>query len=67
MYDQPQPFVFLQKRSIIDIWQGSKYGSEASFFNIFTLFLFGFLNEYTEFCFSSESVQLLCPRTVACM
>ena len=27
--------VFLQKCSIIDIWQGSKYGSAVSFFNIF--------------------------------
>ena len=27
--------VFSQKCSIIDIWQGSKYGSAASFFNIF--------------------------------
>ena len=31
---------FLQKRPIIDIWQGSKCGSAASFFNIFPLSLF---------------------------
>ena len=31
---------FLQKRHIIDIWQGSKCGSAASFFNIFPLSLF---------------------------
>ena len=31
-------FVFSQKHSIIDILQGSKYGSAASFFNFFTTF-----------------------------
>ena len=43
--------VFSQKRSIIDIWQGSKYGSAASFFNIW--------NNIRTFCFCAESVQLL--------
>ena len=36
--------VFSQKRSIIDIWQGSKYNSGVSFFNISPLSLFGYLN-----------------------
>ena len=43
--------IFSQKRSIINIWQGSKYGSAASFLNIFTLFLFGYLNEYMNILF----------------
>ena len=34
-------FAFSQKRSIVDLWQSSKYGSGASFFNIFPLSLFG--------------------------
>ena len=38
--------VFSQKRSIIDIWQVSKYGSAAWFFNIFPLSLFWYLSEY---------------------
>ena len=36
--------VFSQKYFVIDIWQGSKYGSSASLFNIFPLSLFGYLN-----------------------
>ena len=51
--------VFLQKRPIIDIWQGSKCGSAASFFNIFPLSLFGYLSEYMSILFSSESLQLI--------
>ena len=43
--------VFSQKRSIIDIWQGSKYGSAASFFNIFPLSLFWYLSEYMSILF----------------
>ena len=55
------------KRSIKDIWPGSKYVSATSFFNIF--FFRGFLHLHTwiniwTFCFSSESVQLLCSRDV---
>ena len=42
--------VFSQKRSIIDIWQGSKYGFAASFFNIFPL-LFGYLDECMNILF----------------
>ena len=42
--------VFSQKRSIIDIWQGSKYGFAASFFNIFPL-LFGYLAECMNILF----------------
>ena len=42
--------VFSQKRSIIDIWQGSKYGFAASFFNIFPL-LFGHLDECMNILF----------------
>ena len=53
------------KRSIIDIWQGFKYGSAASFFNIFPLSSIGYLNEYMNILFFfSESVQLLCSRDV---
>ena len=37
---------FSKKCFIIDIWQGSKYGSAASFFNIFPLSLFWYLSEY---------------------
>ena len=43
--------VFLQKRSIVDIWQGSKYGSAASFLNIFPLSLFWYLSEYINILF----------------
>ena len=43
--------LFSQKRSIIDIWQGSKYRSAASFLNIFPLSLFGYLNEYMNILF----------------
>ena len=43
--------IFSQKLFIIDIWQGSKYGSAASFFNIFPLSLFGYLNEYMNIFF----------------
>ena len=42
--------VFSQKRSITDIWQGSKYGFAASFFNIFPL-LFGYLDECMNILF----------------
>ena len=52
--------VFSQKYSIIDIWQGSKYGSASSLFNIFSISLLGYLNEYMNILFFSESVQLLC-------
>ena len=47
---------FSQKRYIIDIWQGSKYGSAASFFNIFSISLLGYLNKYMNILFSSKSV-----------
>ena len=57
----------MQKRSIIDISQGSKYVSTASIFNIFHfpgfLCLYTWINIWT-FCFSSESVQLHCSRDV---
>ena len=43
--------VFSQKRSNIDIWQGSKYGSAASFLNIFPLSLLAYLNEYMNILF----------------
>ena len=43
--------IFSQKLFIIDIWQGSKYGSAVSFFNIFPLSLFGYLNEYMNILF----------------
>ena len=43
--------IFSQKLFIIDIWQGSKYGSAASFFNIFPLSLFGYLNKYINIFF----------------
>ena len=43
--------VFLQKCFITYIWQGSKYGSAASFFNIFPLSLFDYLNEYMKILF----------------
>ena len=48
---KPLAVVFSQKHSIIDIWQGSKYGSAVSFFNIFPLSLFGYLNEYMNIFF----------------
>ena len=51
--------LFSQKRSIIDIWQGSKYVSAALLLNIFSISLLGHLNEYKNILFSSESVQLL--------
>ena len=40
--------VFSKKLFIIDIRQGSKCGSAASFFNIFPLSFFGYLNEYMK-------------------
>ena len=43
--------VFFQKRPIIDNWQGSKYGSAASFFNNFPLSLFRYLSEYMNILF----------------
>ena len=43
--------VFLDKRPIIDIWQGSKYGSAASFLNNFPLSLLGYLSEYMKILF----------------
>ena len=43
--------VFSQKHSILDIWQGSKYSFLASLFNIFSVSLFGYLNEYTKTVF----------------
>ena len=56
-----------QKCSIIDIWQGPKYFSAASLFNIFHfpdfLRLYTWINVW-KFCFSSESVQLHCSRDV---
>ena len=52
--------VFSQKRSIIDICQGSKHVSAASFFNIFHFLCLAIWMNIWTFCFSSESVQLLC-------
>ena len=46
--------LFSWKRSIIDIWQGSKYGFASSFFITFPLSL------YMNIFFSSKSLQLLC-------
>ena len=56
--------VFSQKGSVIDIWQGSKYGSAASFLNIFVLSLFGYLSEYIKAFFFSEILQLSCSCDV---
>ena len=56
--------VFSLKRSIIDISQGSKYDSAASFLNIFSLSLFGYFNEYMNILFFSDSVLLLCSCDV---
>ena len=56
--------VFSQKHSIIDISQCSKYGS-AAFFFIFLHFLrFDTWMNIWKYCFSFESVQLLCSRDV---
>ena len=55
---------YSQKRSIIDTWQSSKYSSTALFFDIFSISLLGYLNEYMNILFSSESVQLLCSCEV---
>ena len=56
--------LFSQKRSIIDIWQGSKYSSAALFLNIFPLSCsVTWMNIWT-FCFSFESGQLLYPCDV---
>ena len=55
---------YSQKRSIIDTWQSSKYSSTALFFDIFSISLLGYLNEYMNILFSSESVQLLCSCDV---
>ena len=53
--------VFSEKRSIIDIWQDSKYGCATSFFNIFFVSLFGYLRVYINvFFLFSESLQLSC-------
>ena len=41
----------IQKRSIIDIWQGSKCSSVASLFNIFPLSSFGYLNKCMDILF----------------
>ena len=54
--------VFSQNRSITDIWQGSKYGSAASFSKIFPLSLQTQIYKY--FCFSSGSLQLICSCDV---
>ena len=56
--------VFSKKRSIIDIWQGSKYELAASFFNIFPLPLFGYLSEYMNifFFFWKSAANLLIWR-----
>ena len=43
--------VCLQKRLITDIWQGSKYGSAALFFNTFALSLFEYLSKYMNILF----------------
>ena len=57
----------MQKHSIIDIWQGSKYISAVSFSNIFHfpdfLCLYTWINMW-KFCFSSESMQLHCSCDV---
>ena len=55
-------FIFAYERSLMNIWKGSKYGS-AALFLIFLHFLCldTWMNIQT-FCFSSESVQLLCSR-----
>ena len=47
--------VFSQKCLITDICQGSKYGSAISFFNISPISVLGYLNEYMNILFSSES------------
>ena len=52
VYLEPYQTSMMLKRSIIDIWQGSKYGSAVLlFFYIFPLSLFGYLNEYMNILF----------------
>ena len=51
VYLEPKQTSMLQKRSIVDIWQGFKYGSAASFFNIFPLSSFGYWNEFMSISF----------------
>ena len=41
----------MQKRSVIDIWQGSKYDCATSFFKYLTLSSFGYLNKYMNILF----------------
>ena len=66
VYLEPYQTSMMQKCSVIDIWQSSKYVSATSFSDIFLLYSFGYLNEYCiwTFCLSSESVQLLCSCDV---
>ena len=51
VYLEPKQTSMMQKQSIIDIWQGFKYGSAASFFDIFPLSSFGYWNEYMTISF----------------
>ena len=63
VYLEPYQTSTIQKPTIIDIWQGSKYVSAVSFLNIsyFPEFLCvdTWINIWT-FCFSSENVPLFC-------
>ena len=59
---KPLAIAFSQKRSIIDISQGSKYGSAASFLNNFPLSLVWYLSEYINI--SSGSLKLVCSCDV---
>ena len=48
VYLEPYQTSMMQKRSIIDIWQGFKYGSTALFLKYSS---FGYLNEYMNILF----------------
>ena len=65
VYLEPYQTYMMQKRSVIDIWQGSKYDSVASSFKYFSSFFVWILEWiYELFCVSSKNVQLLCSRDV---
>ena len=65
VYLEPYQTYMMQKRSVIDIWQGSKYDSAASSFKFFSSFFVWILEWiYELFCVSSKNVQVLCSRDV---
>ena len=56
--------IFSQKRYIIDVWQGSKYGSVA-WFSYFSTFFVSILEwPYERLVFLLKNAQLLCSRDV---